>query len=411
MGTKSRYLAGRLVALGAFALPLATAAHAAADECSSLPNPVLVVGSSAVGPFLAKLGPALAGESDPITVIYNGPGSCFGVGALSAVPPTTLTGTPTIWHADGTADTCTISESGGLPITIGVSDVFAGSCNAVLPNGVHDFHGPVQSMTFAVPVASTRQVISAEAAYLTLGYGPEQGGTFWNDSTNIFVRSQTSGTQQMIAHAIGVDANAFFGTSTNADGIVSSLDASTDPDSALGILGMDVYAKSDYSTRVKPIAYQHYGQTAGYLPSSSYDRPDMQNTRDGHYFIQGPIHLLTKVDSSGDPVDPNAKVVLDYLTGATEPVGFDLIQIEAQIGDVPDCAMRVTRDVEDGPFMSYISPTGSCECKFVVEATGETPDECAECDPANTGSNGKNSDCTDANPDRPYCHYGYCEVK
>lgn len=411
MRTKSLHLAGCLATLGAFAGTLAMAGDAFAAECSSLPKTVVVAGSTAVASFIQTVGKALAnhtdelGNPDPITVIYAGQGSCVGVGYFAPPPGSTA---PLLMAGGtippyGTTDTC--DNTSGIAVDIGLSDVFPSSCNAVLPSRVTDFHGPVQTMAFAVYKDSSMQVMSAEAAFLTFGFNNGDGQTPWNDPTRLWVRSNTSGTQQMISHAIGVPAEAWVGQSqSGSGGVISGLQAVKTAaqdvkDSTLGILGMDAI-RGNSAGDVIPLAYQHYGQTAGYLPSSSLSTNDMQNTRDGHYFIQGPLHMIAKVSSSGVPVNANAKLLIDYMTGAVVPTDFDLIQVEADKSVVPDCAMRVSRDEEDGPFMSYMPPI-SCECKFLA-ATGATlPDECSTC----TG----NDQCTDSA--RPHCNYGYCEVQ
>src|SRR5262249_6496421 len=140
--------------------------------------------------------------------------------------------------------------------------------------------GPVQSMTFAVNAASDYHVMSAEAAYLTFGLGND-GGTPWNDVTKIWIRDQFSGTQQMISASIGVPAVAFQGTGIGAaasGGIVTNLhtvgSSSQDViDQTIGILGMDAIRGSTTGD-VVPLAYQHFGQTAGYYPSSSLGASD-----------------------------------------------------------------------------------------------------------------------------------------
>src|SRR5262249_9798497 len=136
----------------------------------------------------------------------------------------------------------------------------------------------------------------------------------------------------------------------------------------------------------------------GYWPDSDSNSFDKANVRDGHYNIWGPLHMLARV-SGGAVTDPNAKKVIDYLSGAVDPTAFDLIQIEAKGGVVPACAMRVTRDAEVGPMASFMPPK-SCECKFVKESTGTAPSTCQTCtgDPA----------CPTT---APKCNYGYCEVQ
>lgn len=419
MRTKSLHLLGRLAALGVVAVTTAWANPAKAAECSSLPHPVVVEGSSAVKPFMALVGKALAGAATPISLIYKSPGSCAGQGDYFG--GTGMTGSPTIYDAAGDANlTCTITPVAGLPIDIAVSDVFFDTCKgthmlSALPAGDKDFHGPVQSMVFAVSKNSNQHLMSAEAAYLTFGLGMD-GDTNWNDETQIFVRDQNSGTQQMIAAAIGVPAAKFKGHSGDAPSIQTGLTtAGANPDLeniAIGILGMDVVRKPSVGAAgdYVPLAYQHYGQTAGYYPSSDFASNDMQNTRDGHYQIQGPVHMFTKVNGSGVPTNADVKTFVDYMTGAVVPTTFDLVALEASLSIVPDCAMRVTRDSEIGALMSYMPPV-SCECKFLHEAAvSELPAECVSCDPANNDDNGVNTqDCPDSS--RQHCNYGYCEVR
>lgn len=410
MRTKSLLLTGRVAALAAFAFSMATAGNARADACPEFAKTVLVVGSSAVSSFMAPLGTALAnhkadnGDDDPITVMYQSPGSC--TGATYVVSPAstgTVTGDVTTYPAGGGTLTCTLA--GATHVDIGISDVFASSCGFdALPSKVKDFRGPVQTMTFAVSTASSQQVMSAEAAYLALGIGDTSSDFQFNDSTKIWVRDQSSGTQQMIAHSIEVPANSFISShSTNSAGIIAGLQASsTDADIAahtFGILGMDAI-RGNTASDVVPLAYQHYGQNCGYWPSSTQSALDMQNTRDGHYFISGPIHMFTKTGNDGQPTNPNAKILIDYLTGKVDP-DFDLIALEAGKSIVPDCAMRVTRDEEAGPFMSYM-PARSCECKWLDAIGSDVPAECGDgCE--------NDDDCTDSA--RPKCNYGFCEVQ
>jgi hypothetical protein len=102
------------------------------------------------------------------------------------------------------------------------------------------------------------------------------------------------------------------------------------------------------------------------------------------------------------PSNLNAQTVIDLLRGATQSNAFDLIAIEAGRGVVPECAMRVSRDTEVGPLMSYM-PEQSCEGKFLsVADPANLPAECRPC-----GGDAGNT-CPS---DRPACNYGFCEVQ
>lgn len=78
--------AGALVALVG-----AREAAAANPDCGALPTPVYVTGSSAVKPLLQELGKKLATASAPVTIVYQGQGSCTGVNAV--LSGTLMTGT------------------------------------------------------------------------------------------------------------------------------------------------------------------------------------------------------------------------------------------------------------------------------------------------------------------------------
>jgi ABC-type phosphate transport system substrate-binding protein len=404
-------LAGAVCALCA-ALP----ALAQSVDCSTLSHPVYIAGSSAVKPFAKAIAKNLAAASPPISVVYAGPGSCVGVGYMTTPTPGSLTGTGIYWDTTGSADlSCNLTAITGNPVDIGVSDVFPTTCGSTytLAPGVMDFHGPVQSMTFAVPVTSTQTSISVEAAYMVFGFGADTTADTvspWTDPTAMEVRSATSGTQQMISAALaqvgsGFSAAKVKGVSNSGSGAVltglTGLAAANNQEKAIGFLAMDVVDANRSS--VKPLAFQFLGQSCGYLPDSSPTTFDKQNTRDGHYAIWGPLHLLTPVGSDGKtPVNPDAATIISYLTGAVAPP-FDLITVEATGGVVPDCAMRVSRTSDVGPMASYM-PLHSCECKFLAAATGSS--SCQTCpDPTGTVSTA----CTD--PTKKVCNYGYCEVQ
>jgi hypothetical protein len=416
MRTKSLHLLGRLAALGVVAVTATWTQNAAAQnaECSSLPHPLLVVGSSAVKPFMAQLGQALAAADTPISLIYDSPGSCTGQNDFFGDGTYTKTGL-TIYNAAGDQNLKCDITTPPMAINIAISDVFYDTCSgnpASMPAGTKDFHGPVQSMVFAKPSTSAQTLITAEAAYLTFGLGAA-GDTNWNDPSHIFARSASSGTQQMIATAIQVPAGNFIQQDASAGNDFSAahiqtelIAANADPSVAnisLGILGMDVVRKPSVDPmnvgQFVPLAYQHFGQTAAYYPSSDFASNDMQNTRDGHYMIQGPVHMFTSVNGSGVPTNADAKTFIDYMTGAVIPTSFDLVATEAGLSIVPQCAMRVTRDSEVGPFMSFMPPV-SCECKWLHEVSADLPSECATCDSTHP-----------CDSSRPACNYGYCEVQ
>jgi ABC-type phosphate transport system substrate-binding protein len=382
------------------ALALAIAPAAQAADCSTLMNPVYVAGSSAVKPFLAKIAAELGKLSTPITVVYQSQGSCVGVNYFSSDSPAKLTGTGVIFDAQG-ADVpggCTLSDN---TVDIGVSDVYAASCNvSSLPSGIKDFLGPIQAMTFVAPSASTQTIISAQAAYLVYGFGNDSEVSPWTDETKIEQRSATSGTQQMIASFLGVPAAKFKGHGNGSSGdLITSLDSSAaggNADKAIGILATDQADKN--RSKIKVLGYQHFDQTCAFWPDSTSTSFDKANVRDGHYTVWGPLHMFAKT-TDGNVSSANAKKVIDALAGSDVPEGLDLIQLEAKSGVVPACAMHVTRTKDGGELASF-APEKACGCKFEKEATGATPDGCKACD--------KNEDCPS---EAPACNYNFCEVK
>lgn len=412
MRTLSLHAVRLVGVVGAALLSMGTARTASAQtvpDCSTLNNVVYVAGSSAVKPFLGAVASNLVQLADPINVVYISLGSCAGVAPFTGATTTAVNGTPSTWLAAGTeqSGSCTLPIGGAVP-DIGVSDVFASSCGSTLPSSAKDFFGPIQAMAFVTPKKSLQTSISAEAAYLTLGFGAA-GETAWNDPNQVFIRTATSGTQQMIGTAIKVPAakwkSGMTGTTSNALGSsgavrdalnnVQATGTQTVADLSIGILASDVADTARATLKVLP--YQHFDQTCGYLPDSTATARDKQNVRDGHYMIWGPLHMVTRVTNAGVPVNADAKKVIDILSGA-EPADF-LLPVMAKTGVVPDCAMRVTRDDEVGPLSSYMPPE-SCECAFVAEATGATPDGCKPC----------TSD-TQCPSDKPACNYNFCEVR
>jgi ABC-type phosphate transport system substrate-binding protein len=382
---------------------LVGARAAQAADCTTLPGAVYLAGSTAAKPFVALVGKMLASQNPPITVVYSGQGSCTGVDAILNGTPLRGMGTTALsyWDAAGTELKCDVAGDGPVLVAdVGISDVFATTCFRLpggLPSNVADFLGPVQTMTFVVPVASPEISISAEAAYYVYGFGAASGVEPWSNETAIFRRDELSGTQRMVAAAIGVDAARWKGIgTTGSEDLRKKLIASPLPARALGILSTDVAQEN--RDNVKILAYRHSGQTCGYYPDRDERSNEKANVRDGHYAIWGPLHLFTRLNGSGFPVKAAAADVIGYLNGTkTAGDGLDLIALEAQRHVVPQCAMRVKRGSELGALASY-APPGACGCYYDKVANGSTT--CTPC----TGPR----DCPAT---APACSYGYCETQ
>ena len=394
---------------------VASAAHAQpTTKCAdpSRPNLVYAAGSTALRPFLSVMAPLLAAETPPYTIVYQSQGSCTGVSAIFDNAKRTLrdvVGNNAVYYrADGTTEECSLNLASVEPpapppmwpeVNLGISDVFASSCGATAPAGVTiaDFYGPIQPMTFVVPSLSKQTVISADAAYMAFGLGGAAGKAApWTDPTLFFVRNASSGTQQMLARAVNVPAERWWGRNRGSatavtNGLKVVLDAAT-AEKSLGILSTDNADAERNNLRI--LAFKARGQSCGYLPDSTPFAKDKANVRDGHYPIWGPVHLFAR--TSGGLPDAAAGAFVGRF--ATVRVDRALLDAIISRGLVPQCAMRVTRTEEMGP-MSSVAPAFECGCYFDSKANGATP--CKTC----AGS----ADC--AGTATPACNFGFCEAR
>jgi hypothetical protein len=408
---QARFALAGLSAVGVAALT----SNAWAVDCNTLSNPVYVTGSSAVEPFMIALGAALYPSGT--TIVYQRAGSCNGVNAL--VKNVAISGTAKYYPAVddaglGVPTDCNLpaSDAGaGQPVDLGVSDVFPESCpgGAADPAVVGDFWGPNQVMVFVAPEkANTIKNISAEAAYYVMGQ-PVGAKTItpWMDSSKLYIRNASSGTQTMIAAAIHLDAASWHGTdSASAAGVVNNVKTAdmTDPAYA-SVLGIISTGESDANRdSMKVLGFQDFGQKCAYWPDSSLTSFDKRWVRTGQYPIWGPLHMLAKVASAGgDPTNALVKKVIGYFSGAEAPPGDTnlIIDLEIKSHTIPQCAMKVKRTKELGPYAAYTDPK-PCGCYFDAHVPGgSVPATCKTC----TDDTG----CGDAG--NMTCSYGYCEAK
>ncbi|HEY5961753.1 MAG TPA: hypothetical protein VIV60_34580, partial [Polyangiaceae bacterium] len=381
---------------------------------------VYVTGSSAAKPFLQQVAQQIAGQA--IFIVYIPTGSCVGVDAalhrtqIRTGPPPLPATAATYWDsASSSGKTCQLSTT-GIVTDIGISDVFAQTCPgfelaSLEALQVEDAHGPIQTMAFVVPATSHHSQISAQAAYLIFGFG-ENGEILdesasqpiWNNEEFLFVRTPSSGTQAMLAAAIGVPSSKWQGkTHATSDDVAASLQSAlnnqTTSDQSLGILAADYIDSRNLRAQLRMVAYQDTNQVCAYYPDSSATSRDKRNVRDGHYALWSPLHLLYRVDGTGRPENPsNRQEILDilgYLSGSRAlPNGVRLMDIYAQSGLVPECAMHVSRS-KDGGNLQPFAPSSPCSCLFDQATTGETT--CRTCK--------VQGDCND----NQVCSLGFCE--
>ena len=378
------------------------------DDATVLPNPVYMAGSSAFEPTLAQLAVQIKAKQG-ISIIYSAIASCNGVSAISDGTP--LTGTAHYYTAavavDGgasggvTTSSCTLPT--GTKALIGVADVAFESCtgNPRPTTTIGESHGPVQSMLIVVPKANlTTTAMSMEQATAIWGCGTKGNQTPFTDENAIQQRDQTSGSQIMLARNIGVPEAAFKGKKNSGSGaLLTSLQGVADPQAAIGFVAADFYATKRSS--LNAVAFRGRGQTKAYYPDSDANAVDKRNVRDGHYAVQGPVHLFTPL-SAGQPT-ATAQQVLDWLTGAkaidpADVANTNYVATVASLGNVPPCAMKVQLDKDGGNFSPYTPPT-SCNCFFEKSAAKlvSDPAGCVACTTNAQCSGGKR------------CQTGYCE--
>jgi ABC-type phosphate transport system substrate-binding protein len=395
-------------------------------ECIDSSRQVVVVGgSTAIQPFLSVVAPLLGG----IQIVYQPSGSCTGVTQLFSTDPTKrvvrdIAGRyAQLFNPDGKAYSdgklshdCTFATQNGMPpatpvaLDVAASDVFASSCNPdfmVTPGVTGEYFGPIQPMTFVVKADSKETSISAEMGHIVFGRGnsdiardPFRNPMMYpyNDPALYFVRNSGSGTQQMIARAIKVDAGKWWGVdrggSTQVQTALKAVPAAS-ASNAVGILSTDFADVARGELRI--LAFQDTGQLSGYYPDSSVNTRDKRNVRDGHYSIWGPVHFFAQLKADGLPNPAATALVTKFSTGKLDKSLLDAI---VGSGLVPQCAMTVTRDSEMGP-LTTISPSAACGCYFEANVpNGQAPADCKKCDGA-----------LDCSGDRPACSNGYCEAK
>jgi len=397
-------------ALGA-ASALAAPSLAAAAPCESLPGTkvYLQVGDTQLA-LMKRLGRALRDSpAKPLTLVFATSGSCDNIAAiytrvafaagktLQYVP---ATAEDAAWTPASPTLTCEAPlVADGLKVPdVANSALFASACaNAGTPPAtVNLIAGPAQAYVMATPIASSQKAITYEEAYFVFGFGAAGMVAPWIDESQMFIRTVTKSTLLAWAANIGVPAAKWHGQQRDSSAmVVADLTTSTAVDQAIGILGAEVY--DGLRDKLKALAFRAKGQHAAYFADSTSTARDKQNVRDGHYTVWSPTIWMDTTDTSGAPVNANARYVTELIAGrtVTPDPGFSMIDIIAAVGLVPDCAMGVSRQFEGGPLSIY-KPAASCVCKY--ESLVSTS-SCATCTvggaPCATGT----------------CRAGFCEVQ
>lgn len=387
-----------------FTLLFALARPADAAPCSDLPNPIyLQVGDTQLN-FMKRLGRALRNNAPkPVTLVFVTSGSCANIQAIYTRVPITgnmqyvpSTAEDANWNPATSATGSCQAPTGGVVPDIANSALLTSACTTEAPPAtVHLTHGPVQAYVLGVPIASSQVAITYEEAYFVFGFGAAGMVGPWLDEAQLFIRTVTKSTLLAWGANISVPADKWKGTRFDGSPmVVSALQTSVAPEKAIGILGVEVADALRSSIRI--LAFRAKGQNGAYFPDSSSTARDKKNVRDGHYTVWSPTVWMDTVDGSGNPVKPDARYVVDIITGraVTPAPNFQPLDSVAAVGLVPDCAMGVTRSFEGGPLSIY-KPAESCVCKYESLVSGST---CASCSVSTPCASG-------------VCRDGFCEVQ
>jgi hypothetical protein len=393
-----------LVALAVVAAPAPAAPPPpACTSLTNLTNPVyLQVGDTQLN-LMKSLGRALRDNTpNPVTLLFVTSGSCTNIdnmynhsaaitAAVQYVPSTAENAT---WTTASPTQTCT-PPAGQFP-DVANSALFVSSCTSqAAPSTVTSENGAIQAYVMAVPTASSQTAITFEEAYFVFGFGMAGMVTPWTDPGQYFIRTITKSTLLTWAANIAVPGNKWLGQRFDGSPqVVMGLQSSMAPESAIGILGAEVYDGT--RSTLKSLAFRAKDQYAAYWPDSTPSSFDKQNLRDGHYTVWSPTVWMYNNDGTGtgNPTNPNAKYVVDMIAGhpVTPAPNFDPDVNVASVGLVPDCAMRVSRQFDGGPLSLY-KPATSCVCKYLSTVDTTT---CAACD--------TNTPCATGT-----CRGGFCE--
>jgi hypothetical protein len=300
-----------------------------------------------------------------------------------------------------------------------VNDVAFSSCASsnyradAVPPSHKEFGGPVQGLVPIVPSSYTyyndSTVAELQDIFVCMGNGRIL--TFTNNSTIYSYDPIASGIPELWSRGIGL-ANAgvltlslnktlVAGQSVTAENMVTvAVGASIAPDQTIGYTSTEFY--DEHRNLVRALKVRGVGQKLAYWPDSDMTSTDKVNIRDGRYTIQSPLRLVAAVDAGGVPTNPGARKLIDWFQGnaVTDPalqLPFDVNEVFAKKGVVPQCAMRVTKDSDLPRFRRYRHPQ-PCHCSFEMLATGKKSiPGCIACADSSTCAAGK------------VCSHGYCE--
>lgn len=393
-------------------------------NCADLPNPVYMVGTTAVEPLVRRFGAKLNQIQQTLLWNQNTDG-CSSVSTMA--------------FSSGSAGGSAISSvfnyyqevpvDGGTKIVtfacnalrsdigdLAINDIFWTSCYQSygaggvtfqsLPSGFKEFLGPVQGLVPVVASSFLYYDLMAEEAQDLYVCG---GGYVLTFNSNTFIYDYnciSSGMRELWANSLGLRGNQFttligLGCSTTqtATDVLNAVASTGSPDATIGYTSTEVYDEN--RDKVHALKFRGVGQQLAYLPDTDISSHDKVNIREGRYTAQGALKLVARVDANGVPTNAAAKKMIDWLQDnpVSDPslqLPFSIVDIYAQSGVVPQCAMKVTKDSDAPAFRPY-QPDRPCNCYFQVKATGQSIAQCVPCQTSASCAAGQ------------VCSYGYCE--
>ena len=390
-------------------LPIAVAfhgSHAFAQgsypDCSTLDNPIYMTGTTAVEPLVRELGAKLRQLTPQQTLLWNQ--TKDGCGAVNELAFSDNTAAylslfnyyeepPAAQVEGGPPKISTVTCSANLtyPADLVINDIFWPSCSeassaqslASLPADYMEFQGPVQGL---VPIVLNSYYyysdITAEELLDVFGCGARGSILTFSYNSTIFDYCYNSGMKALWANSLGQPVTAFNAPTNNtscpsAIGMVTLLETSGTADTDIAYTSTEAYDEN--RGNVRALKVRGLNQNLAYFPDSDITSRDKINIREGRYTIQSALKLVahvTAMDAGGPPQpdNPAAKRMIDWLQGnpVQDPslqLPFDIIDVYAQSGVVPQCAMKVTKDTDAPQFRPY-QPANPCSCYFQIQATG-----------------------------------------
>jgi hypothetical protein len=417
-------------------------AQVATQTCDFLPNKIYLHGTTAVKPLIAVLGARLAALPTPYTLLYQQVDACNAVSTVANNANISQSGAPHVYSLAQTPknpdaykdDTCTLNAGSIIAADVGLADVYFNSCPIYSPDTLRDpnlnpassgspamdFLGPIQAMVFVTPQSnfSSQYLLMEEAQdILACGTGAKVYPYIDPKQLNLYDHEGgfTNGVPLMTYDCLNLPTSYYPRSADQAYfvkpsfypqpeiAIIGIILSSINPSAAIGFVSGENY--DEHRDTLKSLAIVGPGQGAGnkaYLPDFDATTRDRRNVRDGHYTIQGPLHMIARVGADNVPSSPMAQRFINWMQGkpgmpGEDPLPFNILDIFATTGVVPQCAMKVIRASECGPFKPY-KDAAPCGCYFESKATGVAiPGGCTPCTSAADCSGGR------------MCSFGFCE--